>query len=167
MSSVGSMKTIAVIVLLVAGAVLALTHGAHEWNAPPEATGMKSPLAESPEVLAAGAALFDEKCANCHGAKGKGDGPEAGQYSVQPQDLTDAKMMASMTDGEIFWKISEGRRPMPTFKKQLTDEQRWQLVQFVRSLVPRPPPPPPEKKAPPAKKNAAGKKRPVGNQLGA
>jgi mono/diheme cytochrome c family protein len=40
-----------------------------------------------------------------------------------------------MTDGEIFWKITEGRRPMPSFKKELTDEQRWQLVNFLRRLA--------------------------------
>jgi mono/diheme cytochrome c family protein len=47
-------------------------------------------------------------------------------------------MMEEMTDGEIFWKIGEGRRPMPSFKKRLTDDQRWQLVNYVRSFAPKP-----------------------------
>ncbi len=156
------MRTGAVIGTLVLAASLAVAHGAHEWNAPPEAKAMKSPLAATPEALAAGAALFGDKCANCHGEKGKGDGPDADQYAVKPQDLTDAGMMAAMTDGEIFWKISEGRRPMPNFKKQLADQQRWQLVQFVRSLVPKPLAPP-QKKAPPARKSASRKSAPAKN----
>ncbi len=60
-------------------------------------------------------------------------------YAVKPADFTGAHMMGEMTDGEIFWKISEGR-PMPSFKKQLTEEQRWQLVNHVRSLAPKPAP---------------------------
>jgi len=46
-------------------------------------------------------------------------------------------MMEEMTDGEIFYKISEGRRPMPSFKKRLTEEQRWQLVNYVRTFAPK------------------------------
>ena len=40
-----------------------------------------------------------------------------------------------MTDGEIFWKISEGRAPMPGFKKQLSEEDRWQLVHYLRAFA--------------------------------
>jgi mono/diheme cytochrome c family protein len=152
-----------VLILLAVAAALAVAHSSQEWNAPPEANAMKSPLAATPQALAAAAALFNDKCANCHGEKGKGDGPEANMYSVKPQDLTDPKIIGSMTEGEIFWKISEGRRPMPAFKKQLSEEQRWQLVQFVRNLVPKPPAPPPEKKTPPAKKSAAKKSAPAKN----
>ena len=46
--------------------------------------------------------------------------------------------MNGMPDGEIYWKITEGRKPMPSFKNQLSDEQRWQLVNFLRTLVPKP-----------------------------
>lgn len=158
------MRTGAVIGTLVLAASLSVASGNHEWNAPPEAKAMKSPLAATPEALAAGAALFGDKCANCHGEKGNGDGPDADQYAVKPQDLTDAGMMAAITGGEIFWKISEGRRPMPSFKKQLTGEQRWQLVQFVRSLVPKPPAAPPQKKAPSARKSASRKSAPAKNR---
>jgi mono/diheme cytochrome c family protein len=44
--------------------------------------------------------------------------------------------MNSVTDGEIFYQISQGRKPMPGFKKRLTEEQRWQLVLYVRSFAP-------------------------------
>jgi mono/diheme cytochrome c family protein len=43
--------------------------------------------------------------------------------------------MSAQSDGELFYKISEGRRPMPEFKTKLTEEQRWQLVLFTRSLA--------------------------------
>jgi mono/diheme cytochrome c family protein len=47
--------------------------------------------------------------------------------------------MSSVTDGEIFYQISQGRKPMPAFKKRLSEEERWQLVLYVRSLAPVPP----------------------------
>ncbi len=59
-------------------------------------------------------------------------------YDVKPADFTDPHMIGEMPEGEIFWKISEGRRPMPSFKKQLTEEQRWQLVNYLRTLAPKP-----------------------------
>jgi mono/diheme cytochrome c family protein len=55
-------------------------------------------------------------------------------YYPSPASLIDAKHMSGVTDGELFYEISQGRKPMPSFKKRLTEEQRWQLVLFVRSL---------------------------------
>ncbi|MGB7029674.1 MAG: cytochrome c, partial [Candidatus Acidiferrum sp.] len=52
-----------------------------------------------------------------------------------PASLADPKRMSSRTDGEIFYQISQGRKPMPSFQKRLNEEQRWQLVLFVRSLA--------------------------------
>jgi mono/diheme cytochrome c family protein len=43
-----------------------------------------------------------------------------------------------LTDGEIYYQITEGRKPMPSFKKRLTEEQRWQLVLLVRSFASAP-----------------------------
>lgn len=125
------------------------------WTVPAEAKAVKSPLTPTPAVVAAGKALYGDKCANCHGDKGKGDGPEADMYDTPPTDLTKTGLLEGMSDGELFWKISKGRRPMPVFEKQFNEEQRWQLVHFVRTLVPPPQPPAQEKpaKAAPAKKS--------------
>jgi mono/diheme cytochrome c family protein len=51
----------------------------------------------------------------------------------------DSKHMSSVTDGEIFYQISEGRKPMPAFRRKLSEEQRWELVLYVRSLAPAAP----------------------------
>jgi mono/diheme cytochrome c family protein len=56
-------------------------------------------------------------------------------YDPAPSDLTDSAKMSNLTDGEIFYQITEGRKPMPSFKKKLTEEQRWQLVLLVRSFA--------------------------------
>ncbi len=110
-----------------------------DWPVPPEAKKMKNPVAPNADNLATARAIYTDKCAKCHGDKGAGDGPEADMYTPAPAAFNDAKMMNGMTDGEIFWKMTQGRKPMPSFKMELTDEQRWELVNFLRTFVPKTP----------------------------
>jgi mono/diheme cytochrome c family protein len=137
---------------------IAEPHGKNDWPVPEEAKKMPNPVPRTDAALAAAKEIFNDQCASCHGEGGKGDGPDAPMYSVKPADLTDAHMGSEMTDGEIFYKISEGRKPMPTFKKTLTDEQRWQLVHYVRAFAPKPEPAT-AKKAPLAKKRSVAVKK--------
>ena len=66
--------------------------------------------------------------------KGLGDGSKAAQLKTQPADLSTATFQ-SQTDGSVFYKISEGRGDMPSFKKKLPDaEDIWNLVIFFRTL---------------------------------
>ncbi|MCL4524118.1 MAG: c-type cytochrome [Acidobacteria bacterium] len=139
------------ITLAVAGTVAAVAHDPKDWPVPAAFKKMKNPVPRSDAAVAAGKALYNDQCISCHGEAGKGDGPDAMMYEVHPADLSDAHMMGMMSDGEIFYKISEGRKPMPDFKKKLSDEQRWQLVHFVRTLAPK------MQHAPAAKKPATKK----------
>ena len=109
------------------------------WKVPEEAKRRPNPIEPSASGLAAGRSIYMDKCTQCHGQTGKGDGPDAASYYPSPTSLIDAKHMSSVTDGEIFYQISQGRKPMPAFKKKLSEEQRWQLVLYVRSLAPFPP----------------------------
>jgi mono/diheme cytochrome c family protein len=106
-----------------------------EWVIPEEARKMKNPVAPSAAAIASARMIYLDKCAQCHGDSGKGDGPEGKMYDPAPGNLTDAKHMSTRTDGELFYQISQGRKPMPGFKKRLNEEQRWQLVLLVRSLA--------------------------------
>lgn len=115
---------------------IAAAHG-RPWPVPEAAKKRKNPVAASEAGLRAAKTTYERLCASCHGTSGKGDGPEAQMYEVKPADFTDAPMMGEMTDGEIFYKISEGRDPMPAFKMQLSEEQRWQMVHYLRSFAPR------------------------------
>jgi len=105
------------------------------WVVPPSGKEMKNPLAVSEANLKAAKDIYSDQCSNCHGDGGKGDGTDAMMYDPAPSDLTDASKMNKRTDGEIYYQITEGRKPMPSFKKKLAEEQRWQLVLFVRSLA--------------------------------
>jgi mono/diheme cytochrome c family protein len=119
---------------------LAAAAGAADWEAPPEEKAKVSPLAVTPKDLAKGRSLFLRHCSSCHGRGGKGDGPAAG-YGVEiPDDLTDPARQDRLSDGEIFWKIANGRRldaeiVMPSFSREISSEaDRWRVVAFVRSL---------------------------------
>jgi mono/diheme cytochrome c family protein len=108
------------------------------WAVPLADKERKNPLSLSEGNINAAKPVYSEKCANCHGDTGKGDGSDAMMYDPTPSDLTDSAKMNKLTDGEIFYQISEGRKPMPSFKKRLTEEQRWQLVLLVRSFAKSP-----------------------------
>jgi mono/diheme cytochrome c family protein len=123
-------------------AALSIVMAAREkrpWNIPEEAKQLKNPLQPSPAALQAARDLYLDNCAQCHGEFGKGDGPEANMYDPLPADLSNKKFNAGLTDGEIFYQISEGQKPMPAFKRRFTEEQRWQLVFLVRSFAAPPP----------------------------
>jgi mono/diheme cytochrome c family protein len=132
------------------------------WAVPEAEKARKNPLTASNANISAAKQIYTEQCANCHGDTGKGDGSDAMMYDPSPADLTDAAKMSKKTDGEIYYQITEGRKPMPSFRRKLTEDQRWQLVILVRSFAGAPAAPPPSKlpevsgekqPEPPAKKN--------------
>jgi len=91
------------------------------WVIPEEYKRLKNPYPVSESNLKAGRELYRDECAQCHGDTGKGDGPESRMHSPAPADLTDSARMNGVTDGEIFYQITSGRRPMPSFKNRLTE----------------------------------------------
>jgi mono/diheme cytochrome c family protein len=125
---------VALLALVALSIVLGVTHRG-EWNIPEEAKRRENPVLSSPQALDAARILYDDHCERCHGKTGRGDGVDATKFSTSPRDLTDTRRMSAQSDGELFYKISEGRRPMPEFKTKLTEEQRWQLVLLRRSLA--------------------------------
>jgi mono/diheme cytochrome c family protein len=116
---------------------------AADWNAPAAEKARPNPVPASPEAVEKGRELFQKHCAGCHGEKGKGDGPMADFNPSKPEDLTAAEAQA-LTDGEIFWKLTHGRREgeevlMPAFAEKIPAEKdRWRVVRFVRTLAAKP-----------------------------
>jgi mono/diheme cytochrome c family protein len=104
------------------------------WQVPAAEKLRKNPLAVTDTNYHAAKPIYSEYCANCHGDSGKGDGSDAMMYDPAPSDLTDAAHMNKLSDGEIYYQITQGRKPMPSFRNKLTEDQRWQLVILVRSF---------------------------------
>ncbi len=105
---------------------------------PEEYASLTSSVESGYKAIAAGNALYEEYCAACHGAEGRGDGPQATVLEHKPADFTDPHMAEEMTDAAFFWRISEGipDEDMPAWKDKLTEQQRWQLVQYLRTFAP-------------------------------
>jgi|RhiMetdeSRZDD1v2_1073273.scaffolds.fasta_scaffold1338345_2 mono/diheme cytochrome c family protein len=103
-------------------------------KAPKDIQTKKNPVASSDEVLAKAKAAYEENCLMCHGEAGKGDGPMAGMLKEKPADISDAKILSEITDGEIFWLITKGKKPMPPFETKLSEEDRWGLVNLMRAM---------------------------------
>jgi mono/diheme cytochrome c family protein len=132
------------VLVIVAAAIVysAVNKAPWSWPVPEEAKQLKNPLQSTPPALKSARDVYGDKCAHCHGDTGKGDGRDANRYDPAPTNFTDAAKMSPATDGELFYKISEGKKPMPVFKNKLTEDQRWELVLLLRSFTQSTTPPP-------------------------
>jgi mono/diheme cytochrome c family protein len=131
-----SRTLLVVAVLVVVGVVaLAAVNGARNWSATAAARKLKNPVPATSDSLAAGQQLYREHCERCHGEKGDGKGEKAYELSVAPGDFTDVQKMGRVTDGELFWQITRGRLPMPSFETKVSEEGRWQLVDYIRTFA--------------------------------
>jgi putative copper resistance protein D len=98
-------------------------------------TYRQPPLPYDAQSITRGATLFAGRCAVCHGRTGKGDGPGGAGLPRLPADLT-APHTARHTAGDLFWWITHGIRSagMPAFGDSLAEEERWDLINFLRAL---------------------------------
>lgn len=120
-------------VLLGATPALAQTKASNAWVAPERRAQRPNPVPASAEAVARGRQLFHEKCESCHGKSGHGDGPDASSVDTKPADLA-ATRVQEQSDGALFWKITEGRGDMPDNRNALTDEERWTIIHYLRTL---------------------------------
>ena len=109
---------------------------AEKWEAPARDAKIGNPVTADQKSIAAGKAIYWQQCLACHGNRGQGNGPAAIALVRPPADLS-MPMMWEHSDGALFWKITEGRPPMPSFEKLLTDDDRWQIVNYIRTLAAR------------------------------
>lgn len=113
--------------LVVVGVGAALAHG---WMAPKEEAARPNPVGMDRGAIARGEATYIEHCAVCHGERVEGlSAAETGLSSDTP-DL--GKRLLSHTDGDFFWKITNGRGEMPSFQDDLSATQIWEVIHFIR-----------------------------------
>jgi len=93
----------------------------------------QNPIPPDGISLETGRKIYCAHCADCHGSVGKGDGKSAHDLEAEVPDLTNARI-ATMSDGQMFDRISRGKKPMPGFEKRLAEQERWHVINFVRTL---------------------------------
>ena len=103
------------------------------WIAPAGADTIKNPLKGNVTAIEAGKKVYAMYCVVCHGEKGKGNGVAASNLNPRPADHSSERVQ-KQTDGALYWKLSAGRPPMASYAKTLTTQQRWQVVDYIRTL---------------------------------
>jgi len=109
--------------------------GAASSPVPAADAAKKNPVKPTPEGLASANKLYGYHCAMCHGTAGDGKGELAVSMKLSLNDWRDAGTIAKMTDGELFYVITNGRGKMRGGEGDRTKEEvRWGLVNLVRSF---------------------------------
>jgi mono/diheme cytochrome c family protein len=107
---------------------------------PDEFVDLTNPFSGDADAITKGKEIFEDKCVECHGSQGAGDGPTSANLNPKPASLNDSMMMEELSDGYLFWRVTKGglmepfNSAMKAWEMALTEEQRWQVISYVRTL---------------------------------
>ncbi len=104
------------------------------WVVPANFKSMKNPVAKGDASNKTGLALYTKNCASCHGKAGLGDGVKARALKEFPGDFSKADFQ-NQTDGEHFYKTKAGRGEMPKYEGKLSDDDMWNIVNYMRTFI--------------------------------
>jgi mono/diheme cytochrome c family protein len=104
-----------------------------DWTIPANAAELKSPVTSTPEVLKRGTSIFESRCRPCHGPEGKGNGPLS-DPAHPAADLTAGVKADWPADGVLFYRVWNGKKPMPAFKSELSQDEVWTVLAYVKTL---------------------------------
>jgi mono/diheme cytochrome c family protein len=132
------LRVAVLLTVLIASALVVLSEAQSKetWNAPAAEAQKKNPVAATASALAAGQKIYSKTCAMCHGKTGDADGRAVIELNIHPAKLSDPKL-ANESDGSLFWKITTGKKPMPAYGKRLSETDRWNVVNYIRTLPKR------------------------------
>ena len=103
------------------------------WDVPDSYRKMKNPVIADSASISDGQILYKKHCGSCHGRTGLGDGVKARQIQTWPGDLS-SDVYQDQSDGEQFYKSKFGKDEMPSYEKILTDEEIWDIVNYMRTF---------------------------------
>lgn len=104
------------------------------WKAPASADNLKNPLLNHTTSFEEGQKIFKSLCVSCHGDDGTGNPVMVKSLNPPPANLI-SESVQNQPDGIIFWKISEGRGMMASYKNMLSEHDRWAVVNYIRHLA--------------------------------
>ena len=128
---------LAVLMLAYSGGSAQADSMSEKWLSPAPTAAKKNPIAQTQESIAAGQKIYSKTCVMCHGKTGDADGPAVIELNIHPAKLSDPHLLATESDGSLFWKITTGKKPMPAYGKRLSETDRWHLVNYIRTLPQR------------------------------
>jgi mono/diheme cytochrome c family protein len=103
--------------------------------APADAATKTNPVKPTAESQAHAKMMYGIDCAMCHAENGNGKGDLVADMHLSMKDLTDPDTLKSVSDGELFYLIKNGKGKMPGEGDRAKDEAIWNLVIYVRSLA--------------------------------
>jgi mono/diheme cytochrome c family protein len=112
--------------------------GGQPIEPPEEFRNLTNPMEGSAESAIKGKAIFEADCASCHGQEARGDGLAGASLDPKPTDL--ASVQDSLSDGYLYWRISEGgafapfSSSMPAWRGLLSEDHIWKVITYLRSL---------------------------------
>ena len=109
--------------------------GAVESKMTPDEVAKKNPVAPTVESLTEARKFFGYNCAMCHGKTGDGKGDLAADMKLELRDWRDPASLEKLTDGELFWIITNGKGKMPGEGDRDPEKMRWNYVNLVRSFA--------------------------------
>lgn len=133
------MKKILVILVITMGVTgisfTALNHQDKKpWPVPDKFAKMANPVPSDATSLKEGKEIWAKNCQSCHGKSGLGDGPKAAQLKTEAGNFS-LPATQKQSDGALYYKTSEGREDMPSFKKKIPDaEDIWKVVSYMRTF---------------------------------
>ena len=107
-------------------------HAGMHWASPKEAAERVNPIKSDKDSIARGAKTFEISCSSCHGATAMGDGVAGALLDPKPVNLR--AMSGGHMDGDFAWKIANGRGAMPAWNSFLSENEIWDLVNFIQNL---------------------------------
>jgi len=123
--------------LAVAATAVTLTafkQASKPWPVPDKFEKMNSPVKADAGSIKEGKEVWTKHCSSCHGKTGLGDGSKAAQLKTEPGDFSIAAFQ-KQSNGALFYKISEGRNDMSSFKKKVdSEEDIWNVISYIRTL---------------------------------
>jgi mono/diheme cytochrome c family protein len=95
---------------------------------------LENPTPASKESISRGKSMYENNCSTCHGLDGNGYGPAAQSFTTPVRPMSVWKGADASVDGYLFWFITNGRTDMPAWGVVLSEEQRWDLINYIKTL---------------------------------
>ena len=98
----------------------------------------ENPVKPTEASIADGKKLYGYQCAMCHGEKGDGKGDLVESMKLKMKDYANPEALKDFTDGALNYIIDKGKGQMPSQEGRMSANQKWNMINYIRSLSKKP-----------------------------